>query len=501
VTTTIRVPATPSPTRRNRLSRVTTVVCLAISALGMTAVVLVAVVHLSDRYAIDPASGARIALARYVASGVLYPPLVGEDGFGGTRFMPLPVLLHAALSRVTGEFLLSGKLLALATMLGVALLTLAVIRRRGCPLSLSIGLVAVVLTTSTGLLAVTGLRGDSLPLLLQLLALAVASSSTSTRSTWLSAALAALAVTAKLHAVWAAVAIVVWLAVTDRRRLVHFVGAYVGITAGLLGILTVITDGRILENVLGLSGAGLTGPAGLLTSPYRLLQLLVTDALGTWVLLPVAVVIVGLALLRRSVDPWQLSLVAALGVTVVVLADIGTGPNQLIDLAVLSAIVVAQAIGAGGHAAWSRTAMEAAVVWLVLTGLAVTVAPAARDAAVTLHGDGRYRSDPLAGVADARTKVLSEDPYVPVSLGQDPVVLDPFMLPRIGAHDPGAVRRLVDRIDAQDFELVVLVESLDNEEWWADYHFGTDVIAAVDRAYVRTERVQGYDVYRPRPAP
>ncbi len=146
-----------------------------------------------------------------------------------------------------------------------------------------------------------------------------------------------------------------------------------------------------------------------------------------------------------------------------------------------------------------RTALTAAVSWVLVTGLAVTVAPAVRDAAGTVRDPSRYSAQPLAGVADSTTTLLSEDPYVPVSLGQDPVVLDPFMLPRIARRDPAAVQDLVRRIDARDFDLVVLVQPLDDAAWWADYHFGPAVIAAIRRSYVPSGRVQGYDVYRPRP--
>jgi len=476
---------------------------LAVAGMATTAVALVAAVHIDDRYAIDHASGARIALARYAAQGVLYPPLVGDESFGGTRFMPLPVMLHAALSRLTGEYLVSGKLLAVATMLGVCVVMFGVLRGTGCPVPLSAGLVGVVLTTQTGLLAVTGLRADSLPLVLQLLAVATAFSSSSRRSTWIAAALAALAVTAKLHAVWAPAAIVVWLWAADRRRLRQFVVAYVGLTAVLLAMLTAVTGGRLVENVFGLSTAGITGPAGLLTSPYRLLHLLVAEAPGMWFLLPFALAVVGLAVRRRSVDPWQLSLLAALLVLLVVLGDEGTGGNQLLDTAVLTGIVVGHSAGRGipkiGSAGLSRTALGAIVVWIVVSGLAVTVAPAVREALHTLSDSSRYRAQPLAGIADSTTTVLSEDPYVPVSLGQDPVVLDPFMLPRIGRHEPAAVQALVGRIDAHDFDLVVLVEPLSRTEWWAGYHFGPEVIAALERSYALTERVQGYDIYRPRP--
>jgi hypothetical protein len=476
---------------------------LAASALAAMAVALVAAVHIDDRYAVDHASGARIAMARYADHGVLYPPLVGEDSFGGTRFMPLPVMLHAALSRLTDEYLVSGKLLAAATMLAVCIVMFAVLRRSGCPVPIAAGLVGVVLTTQTGLLAVTGLRGDSLPLLLQLLAIAVVANSESRRATWVSAILAALAVTAKLHALWAPAAILVWLWTSDRRRFRLFAIAYVGITAVLLGTLTAVTRGRFLENVFGLSAAGVNGPAAVVTSPYRLLHLLVSEAPGTWLLLPFALTLVGMALRRRSVDPWQLSLVAALLVLLVVLSDIGTGGNQLLDIVVLSAVVVGRA---AGHAPpeirsisrW-RMALSAVIVWVLVSGMAVTVAPAVRDALGTLRDPSRYHAEPLAGVADKTTDLLSEDPYVPVSLGQDPVVLDPFMLPRIGSDNPAAIRALVERIDDQDFELIALVEPLGDSDWWADYHFGTRVMAAVERSYTLSERIQGYDIYKPRP--
>jgi hypothetical protein len=476
------------------------VLCVALSTVAAAAVALVVAVHLNDRYAVDHASGARIALARYADQGVLYPPLVGNESFGGTRFMPLPVLLHVVMSRVTHEYLVSGKLLAAATIFAVGVVMFTVLRRSNCPVPIAVGLIAVGVTTQTGLLAATGLRADSLPLLLQVLAVFVASSSSSRRSTWVAAALAALAVTAKLHGLWAPLAIVVWLWSSDRRRMRDFIAAYIGSTVVLLGALTIVTEGRFLENVFGLSAAGVTAPGLLLSSPYRLLHLLMAEAPGTWFLLPFALLVVGIAARRRSVGPWELSLVAALLILLVVLSDIGTGGNQLLDVTVLSAIVVGRAIGGalaglGSTILW-RKACSATLVWVLITGIAVTLTPAVQDAVWTIRDSSRYSAEPLAGIANETTALLSEDPYVPVSLRQDPVVLDPFMLPRVGNHHPGALHALVRRIDTKDFDLVVLVERLDNSDWWTNYHFGPEVIAAIERSYTLSERIQGYDIYR-----
>ena len=332
------------------------------------------------------------------------------------------------------------------------------------------------------------------------------SSSTSPRSTWLAAALAALAVTAKLHA---------RLGRRRHRRLAldhrPTVGAactssaaYVGITVALLADARPrVTRGRLLENVFGLSGAGLTSPADVLTAPYRLLQLLVSDALGAWVLcLPVA--------LRRSsgspcaAGPWipgscpwsrhcrdprrprrhrhrcQPAARRDRPQRRSWWGRRGGSPRTGVPLA---------PDGAGGRRRLARR---------VRTGRHHR----ARGSGHGRHAPGR---EPLPTRSAGRRRRRVDDRPVrgPVRPG----------VTRPGPRRPRPVHAAADRAGRpgrassgwstasrrSDFDLVVLVESLDNEPWWADYHFGTEVISAVDRSYVRTERVQGYDVYRPRP--
>jgi hypothetical protein len=473
----------------------------AASCVAATMVCFILAVHVDDRYDIDHASGARIALARYASEGVLYPPLAEHGHFGGTRFMPLPIMLHAAASKVTGEFVISGKLLSILTVIAVLAVVHRVVRREGCPRSLSAGLVASVAATQTGLLALAGLRGDSLPLLFQLLSVALVCYSRTKAATWASAAFGSLAVLAKVHAVWAPAAIAVWLYARDRPRLKPFLVVYFSSTIVMVGALIVLTDGRFSDNVLGLSTAGVTGSQWV-HSPYRLTLLLVAEATGTWFLLPIALVIIALAMRRRSPDPWQLSLLGALGVLLVVLSDIGTGGNQLLDVTVLTVIVIGVAAGRQVRSTTSNTPrvafLSVMVCWVLVTGMVVTLGPAFREAVATVKDPGRYRTEPLAGIADHKTAILSEDPFLPVSLGQDPVVLDPFMLLRTAAGHPHAINQLIHRIERHEFDLVALIEPLDDREWWANYHFGTRVIEAIDRSYAFSQRVQGYDLYRPR---
>jgi hypothetical protein len=492
------LPLSPSPASR-WWSAGQLVVAGAVAA----AWVLLAAVHVDDRYRVDHVAGARMALAWYLNHGILYPPLFDGTAYGGTRFMPLPILLHAALARITGEYLISGKVLAYATMLALLGVVYVLLRRLRCPFPIAVGLVAAVLTSGTGLGAGMGLRADSLPLLLQLLAVAVVADSRRPAATVASAALAALAFSAKLSAVWAPLAICLWLAVVDRRRLVWFLAAYAALVGGLLAVLGAVSDGRIFENVFGLSTAGVTGAGSLLRGPTALLRLLVVEATGAWALLPAAAFAAWLAVRRRNVSIYVVSLACCLLVLVVVLADVGTGWNQLIDLVVLTVLVIGELAGQEhpGPLAAIPAVLTGVLLWVTVTGLVVTVGPDAREAVGMLRGTRLYDRRPLAGQATAATRVLSEDPYVPVSLGQRPVVLDPFMLRRLEDRDPAAVERLAERIRAREFELVVLVVPLQppDQAWWRDMHFGTRITQALAGAYTESGRAQGYYLYRPDP--
>src|SRR5829696_6198507 len=68
-------------------------------------------------------SGVWISLATDLRDGVFYRALVGPDGYGGTRFFPLHVVLHAALMKLGAAPLSSGYVLsaaaAAALMIGV----------------------------------------------------------------------------------------------------------------------------------------------------------------------------------------------------------------------------------------------------------------------------------------------------------------------------------------------------------------------------------------------
>jgi hypothetical protein len=74
------------------------------------------------------------------------------------------------------------------------------------------------------------------------------------------------------------------------------------------------------------------------------------------------------------------------------------------------------------------------------------------------------------------------------------------MLLRLGGRDPEAVTTLAERVERQEFDLVVLVVPLEplDQEWWRGYHFGPEIVQAIDGSYRFTSRVHEYYIYVPR---
>lgn len=109
----------PAPSQRTASTRGALLLAAVVGVVPLLAFVLLAVLHLRDTYHLNHVAGARMALAAYADDGVLYPPLFDDGVFGGTRYAPLGIGLHALAAQVTGEHLVSGK--AVSLLLALAL--------------------------------------------------------------------------------------------------------------------------------------------------------------------------------------------------------------------------------------------------------------------------------------------------------------------------------------------------------------------------------------------
>jgi hypothetical protein len=479
-------------------------VLAALAVLTLASWLFLTVVHVDDRYRVGHGQGVWMALAQDASDGVLYRPIYDGERFGGTRYMPLQVGIYALGGELTGEYLTSGKLIAFLTTSALLAVVFRRLRREGCSAALAAALTMLIIATEGGLHAGTTLGGDVLPALLQVGMIAlVAGGPEDRRARAVAAILGALALLTKFTAVWGVLAVITWFLVNGRRRDAgRFAITYLAAAIALLGAAELLSGGRMSENILGLALSGGVGLKALGRAPNQLLTNLGDLTLAAWFLVPLALVAILSARSWRSVTVTQWALAWSSLTTLAVLSDIGTGYNQMVDLTALLVLVVGAFAATVLREDRERDPIQATVLiplmiaWALGTGLALTVLPDVKEA-VSQSGSGSSR--PLLGTVRPGETLLSEDPGIPVGLERTPVILDPFMLPRLAPSHPAATEDLIARIDAREWDVIALIERAEgNDVWWRDYHLGPGVIDAIRRNYAFDREVDGFFVYRPR---
>lgn len=477
---------------------------IAVGASAIGGVLFLAAFHLHDRAEVLHVQGTWMGLAQYVNEGVLYPPLFDGEHYGGTRWMPLPILENAAASRITGEYLASGKLVGLVMTALLLLLVFGCLRRLSTPLTMSAALTGTIVATDPGRVAATTVGGDVLPVVLQVGALMVATSATRTRAMMAAGILAGLALASKMTALWAALALITWFVLHRRwRNLAVFCGAFAGTTILVLGVVEVLSRGRFSQNLIVLTFAGVGG--GLMRAPYHLVLNLAKSASPVLILVPFALFgALNLHSVRR-ISVYHLALGWASLLLLATYTDVGADFNHLLDVTVLTVLAVghlASRLNFSPTAAPLATVLALVVIWGAGTGFIVAQVPGIR---MTIQGaPAGYPVKPLADLVGPADEILSEDPYIPLSLGRNPVVLDPFMLRRLDQVDPAAVDKLIDRIENREFDYLAMFTPIEeegnpdaNDYVWEQFHFGLRVVGAMRRAYVSEGVVDGYYLYGP----
>jgi hypothetical protein len=464
--------------------------------------ILLAAAHANDRFQVGWVQGTRMALARSANEGDLFPPLYDGAAFGGTRFMPLPIVLHAGFARVTDEYLLSGKqasYLSTALLLGGVFVSL---RQRGTRRVVAFALATAVLATRPGFLAATTIQGDALPVFWQVAALGVVNRSTGRISVVTSSALCVLAFLSKLSALWAPAAIVLWLGLRAPRRLWLFLGSFIGLLGVTIALLQWITDGRMLENLMALALSGASGPAAVVRAPLRALALIADSGPVAVVLVPIAIIGTLRAAKNGGITIAHVALPLAFLLLVAITADEGTLTNHVLDVVVLTTLVVgilacdSPRVAVGS---WVAGIVGVSLVWgSVLFAVTDLEQPVVGSVRALVNGSETDRPvRPLGGIVDANDSILSEDPYVPVALGQRPVVLDAWALLRLGHRHPDWVAELSGRIEEGEFDRIILVNSIDFRSWYSSSHLGPEVAAAIRNSYQLVGVREGYYVYAP----
>jgi hypothetical protein len=486
---------------------------LGVALVVLSSYALVAAVHWNDRFQVNFISGIYTTLAARLNEGTFYPPLHDGEHYAGTRYMPLPFALQAGLERFTDDYLAAGKLLAytLTAVLGLELFL--ILRRIGCDRCASLALISLALTSAAVFLAATTIRGDLLPVVLQLAAVLVGTKALTDLRATLAGVLCTMAVLAKITAGWAPLALACYYFHRQKRCCAFFLAAWLGSLLAALGFLHLASGGRMLANFTALSAAGVQGPGAFLKAPLCLFLQASQDGALQGFLIPVALIGCLSAVRVRQFTVDHGCFLFCLPILLVIYADKGTDYNHLLDLVVL-------AVPLAGHL-WVNlcfaerrlpglgATVVCALVWVSASSWANTMAAPVRQAVDSLRNEqpeAQRPGKPLARLIDDDEAILSEDPWVAVARGQVPCILDPYAFARLAECRPGLANGLLDRVRSEEFDKVVLLRDAETGrtnggEDWYQRHLGPELIGSIRAHYRLAARAEGYFVYVPKRHP
>lgn len=458
---------------------------------------------------VNHVAGVWTACALDLVEGVFYRPLVGPEGYGGTRYMPLFFVLQAGLIRLGLEPVIAGLVLSLSAM-GLTCGGAWVLFRRLGGGRLMAGLaLAALLSTSAGRWALTSIRADGLALGLAVWGAALALGPGRDRRWWLIVAvLLALSWSAKLTSLWAPAGLLAWLAVSGRRYPAIRLGLWTGLGLAIVAGLTIaLSCGRVIE-IFRVCAPGGASPGGIAAGPLIMFRTaLDQDPAGLAVILAGLAAAVMLVVFRRAgAETWLFA--AGLGATVFIFGSPGTDFNHLLtaELTALGCLVAwagAADSKRGPFLSGSRAALAlTSLCCLIGLGGAVhDVINAGTSRSLTIRPYRAAYARAAGFLAQRPGPILAENSMVPVMAGQRPQVLDCFMLNLIRARRPGSLDPLLKAVAGGGFAALVFNRPGPEEGGLARLErdqFGKRLWPLAGRAYTKAWSNDLWVIYIPR---
>lgn len=470
--------------------------CAAVTGLIVLTIVRTAIWWKSDA-GISFASGVMITMAADLTRATFYRPLFGPAGYGGTRYFPLYFSLQALLIKLGIPVPASAYLISAAAIVLLLWGTFRLLRELGAQPWLAASAAVMLLASSSVQMALTTPQADGLAAALNVWALVmVAGSAGNRRSIFPAALLFTLAWSAKVTTVFGLAAAIVWLALAGHKRFAWRLALQTACGyAVVAAIMMLASRGRVLE-IFRACASGGTNLKFLIAAPVRMEAMaLYTDP----ILLPFA----GLALLglfspNRLRSLSGLLLITTLAITIFIFGSPGTAQNHLLDVQVAAVILLATWVATAPPL---RKQLGVCVLALLTLAGGFLLIKHLRTWSRWYHP--HHFEQVIAAAAAGHGPILAENPIIPVLAGQQPYVLDPWMVQLLRTHHPGFQQPLLERVRRQQFGAVVLTTGAISEkgaqEWFDNNAFGPGFVEALREHYTLSQVIAHDRIYLPKP--
>lgn len=443
-------------------------------------------------------SGAWITLAMDLKEGIFYRPLYSEEtGYGGTRFFPLFFTLHTILMAPIKDPIVSGYILSLLSGLMLLLGLFLLLRRIGVARLLAGILPVFTLLASTTDVALMGIRGDALSSALNVwgMTFCIGEPAKKIRVT-VAAILFTLAFSTKVTAAYGVITVVIWLFLSGNSKVAWKLSAYTAL--GYLIALSIIhfaSQGRALE-IMRVCSSGGANWKSVATGFLEFSRVLMKNDIICFVFFLLALIsflTIGKASIKSLPGLFFLSTIV---ITIFIFGSPGTNFNHLIDLQVANLFFLGSFLE---NRDLGKNKFQ--IVGIVLIGMFGLVSIYGNLGAWDLQ-KGRLREikATLNSIGKGENPILSEDPLIPILMGESPYLQDAFMFRLLKKNNPGVALHLFEKIRNRGFSAIVLNKAAGEgaKSWYRNAHFGEGFIEEVEKNYSLTDQIGGYFIYFPK---
>ena len=472
-----------------------------------------------DAIPFSNASGVWIAHAWDFLHGELYRPLWDENGSGGSRYMPLFFIVLAGMIEFIGIPSTAGAILNLLIAFCFLLALIRLMERSRVPLTVSVPMAGLACFSISYQLLHLEVRGDLLASFLNLagLGFAVQGFKKPSPATWVLMALCfLLAWLAKFTMVFGIAAVSLYLILNGRARagcslfLIFF-----SLAAFSWELLQAASNGNMEDAFLTCILGGGSWKYALL-APWWFLKASIMD--------PFFLMITGAAIwtlrvlktLRGSFA--ELYFWITLAGTVALFTSPGVDTNHLIDLLAASLWVLARTWQIHSAPRYPTTL----ILPLLMLGTLFTWIPGVPSIADHLQQSGKPSFRHVEGIVQSLpwndAPILSENPLIPILLGERPFMLDAFSLRVMAEKDPAITRSLFRQIQEKKFKGVILthwqpvsrqfpLEGMARQKGWdgrafyGNVHFPKQFLSVLKMNYKLAYVASPYYVFIPKNIP
>ena len=451
--------------------------------------------------ALNHVAGIWIGLAMDFSEGIFYRPLFSESiGFGGTRYFPLFFSLHALMIKLCGMPILSGHIVSLFSGALLFIGCFFLLRQMEVKPILAVGLISLLLSGASIQWGLSTIRGDILPLALNIVGFAFFSSKYPMKyRMYFTSACFVLAFSAKLTAINGIVSLFFWLILNRRKKeawellLFTFIGCIV-----FLGILYFGTSSRIIS-IFKICSSGGTDLYSILKSlPTAFTQTVtIYDPICLLLLFWATIIICKYGKTVMSNLLFIFLLISTV-LTIIIFGSPGSDFNHLVDISTASILL----IGSTEFSCKSKSIRSSIYIYSFLIVFSVTYNLPSLTRLLKDDNKNiakRYPQEIINLFKQDDVKVLSEDPMIPILANKRPYLLDPFMLRLIILNSSSIRSSVFDSINHKKFSAIVFnADPLKGTEWYSSTHFGYDFVNKVIYNYKEGIRKKNYVVYFPK---